>query len=84
VSKQANLQAAIAYLVDLDAELDERSAAAPGANATARSDMLYQLRHARRLAATLERQASDKVGAWAEAVEARIAHVCGDRIAVAA
>lgn len=84
MSKQADLQAAIAYLIDLDAELDERSAATPRANASARADMLYQLRHARRLGASLERQASDKVKAWAEAVEARIAHVCGDRIAVAA
>jgi uncharacterized protein YabE (DUF348 family) len=84
VSKQADLQTVIAYLIDLDAELDERSAATPHANATARADMLYQLRHARQLAKTLERQASDKMKAWAETVEARIADVCGDRIAVAA
>jgi hypothetical protein len=101
VSKQADLQAAIAYLIDLDAELDERSTATPHANSAARADMLYQLRHARRLAAALERQVCDisctsrldgreepidlrGVRAWTEAVEARIAHVCGDRIAVAA
>jgi hypothetical protein len=58
VSNQTDLRTAIAYLADLDAELEERSAhRAPGAHSAARADMLYQLDQARRLVAALEQRA---------------------------
>ena len=44
MSKQADLQAAIAYLIDLDAELDERSTATPHANSAARADISSEIR----------------------------------------
>ena len=51
---------AIAHLRDLDAEFDERSAVRGlRANSAAREDMLYQLDHARKLVAALERYASN-------------------------
>ena len=56
---ETDLRIAIAYLRDLDTELEERSAVRGlRANSAARDDMLYQLDHARKLVATLERQAS--------------------------
>jgi len=59
-SEETDLRKAIAYLHDLDAELEERSAVRrPHANSPARQDMLYQLDHARKLVAILERQASN-------------------------
>jgi hypothetical protein len=60
VSRDADLKTAIAYLFDLNAELDERSAVpTPSAHADARADMLYQLQHAQRLADALEGHAVD-------------------------
>lgn len=60
MNHETDLRTAIAYLTDLDAELEERSAApAPRANSAAREDMLYQLDHARQLVASLEQQASN-------------------------
>jgi hypothetical protein len=60
VNDETDLRKAIAYLLDLDAELDERSAVCGlGANSAARADMLYQLDHARKLVAALERHASN-------------------------
>ena len=57
---EMDLRKAIAYLHDLDAELEERSAVRrPHANSPARQDMLYQLDHARKLVAALERHASN-------------------------
>src|SRR5262249_48234867 len=57
-SHEADLRKAIAYLQDLDAELEERSAVHDQrANSSARQAMLYQLDHARKLVAALERQA---------------------------
>jgi hypothetical protein len=59
-SHEADLYKAIAYLHDLDAELEERSAVrSQRANPVAREDMRYQLDHARKLVAVLERQASN-------------------------
>jgi hypothetical protein len=59
VSHETDLRTAIAYLADLDAELEERSAhRTPDAHLAARTDMLYQLDHARQLVAALERGAS--------------------------
>ena len=59
MNDETDLRKAIAYLDDLDAELDERSAAAGlRPNSAAREDMLYQLDHARKLVAALERHAS--------------------------
>jgi len=56
-SHEADLREAIACLQDLDAELEERSAVRDQrANASAREDMLYQLDHARKLVAALQRQ----------------------------
>jgi hypothetical protein len=58
VNDETDLRKAIAYLHDLDAELEERSAVRGlCANSAARQDMLYQLDHARKLVAILERQA---------------------------
>ena len=60
VNDDTDLRIAIAYLRDLDAELEERSAVrGPRANSAARHDMLYQLDHARKLVAGLERYASN-------------------------
>jgi hypothetical protein len=60
VNDETDLRKAIAYLCDLDAELDERSAVRGlRANSAAREDMLYQLDHARKLVAALERYASN-------------------------
>jgi hypothetical protein len=59
-SHEADLRKAIAYLRDLDTELEERSAVrGQRANSVAREDMRYQLDHARKLVAVLERQASN-------------------------
>ena len=59
MNHETDLRTAIAYLADLDGEIEERSTApALSANPAAREDMLYQLRHARELVAGLERQAS--------------------------
>jgi cob(I)alamin adenosyltransferase len=58
VSHETDLRTAIAYLADLDAELDERTSLPdPDAHASARVDMLYQLDHARQVVASLERRA---------------------------
>ena len=60
VNDETDLRKAIAYLLDLDAELDERSAVRGlRANSAAREDMLYQLDHARKIVAALERHASN-------------------------
>jgi len=60
MNDETDLRKAIAYLRDLDAELDERSAVAGlRANSAAREDMLYQLDHARKLVAALECHASN-------------------------
>ena len=60
MSDETDLRKAIAYLHDLDAELDERSfVRGLHANSAAREDMLYQLDHARKLVAALERHASN-------------------------
>ena len=98
MSHETDLRTAIAYLADLDAELEERRAhRAPGAH----SDMLYQLDHARQLVAALEQRAANmscmscpsgckmlidlqKARRWCRAVEAEIAHICSDAGAAAA
>src|SRR5215831_3010339 len=60
MNNETDLRKAIAYLLDLDAELDERSAVRGlRANSAAREDMLYQLDHARKIVAALERHASN-------------------------
>ena len=60
VNDETDLRKAIAYLHDLDAELEERSAVSGmRANSAAREDMLYQLDHARKLVAALECLASN-------------------------
>jgi hypothetical protein len=60
VNDETDLCKAIAYLHDLDAELEERSAVRGlRANSAVREDMLYQLDHARKLVAALERHASN-------------------------
>ena len=60
MSHETDLRTAIAYLADLDAELEERSAhRAPGAHSAARADMLYQLNDARQLVAAFEQRASN-------------------------
>jgi hypothetical protein len=57
-SHEADLYKAIAYLRDLDTELEERSAVrGQRVNSVAREDMRYQLDHARKLVAALERHA---------------------------
>jgi cob(I)alamin adenosyltransferase len=57
-SDEENLRIAIAYLYDLDVEIEERSAVrCQNANWSAREDMLYQLDHARTLVAALEHHA---------------------------
>jgi hypothetical protein len=59
VSHATDLRTAIAYLADLEAELEERSTLDTlGAHSAAREDMLYQLDHARQLVANLESRAS--------------------------
>lgn len=58
MNDETDLRKAIAYLQDLNVELEERSAVRGlCANSAAREDMVYQLDHARRLLAALERQA---------------------------
>ena len=58
MNDETDLRKAIAYLHVLDAELEERSAVRGlCANSAARGDMVYQLDHARKLLAALERQA---------------------------
>lgn len=58
MNDETDLRKAIAYLHDLDAELDERSVVRGLlANAAAREDMLYQLDHARKIVAALESHA---------------------------
>ena len=60
MNDETDLRKVIAYLHDLDAELEERSGVRGlRVNSAAREDMLYQLDHARRLVAALERQASN-------------------------
>ena len=60
MSHETDLRTAIAYLADLDAELEERRAhRAPGTHSAARADMLYQLDHARQLVAALEQRAAN-------------------------
>jgi hypothetical protein len=60
MNDETALRKAIAYLHDLDVELDERSAIRGlRANLAAREDMLYQLDHSRKLVAALERHASN-------------------------
>jgi len=60
VNDETDLCKAIAYLHDLDAELEERSAVrAMRVNSAARDDMLYQLDHARKIVAALEPQGSN-------------------------
>ena len=60
MNDETDLRTAIAYLHDLDAELEERSAVRDlRVNSAARDDMLYQLDHARKLVAALERHASN-------------------------
>jgi hypothetical protein len=57
---ETSLRTAIAYLADLDAELEERSALRdPGLHAAAHEDMRYQLEQARQLVACMEQQASN-------------------------
>jgi hypothetical protein len=59
VNDETDLRIAIAYLRDLDAELEERSAVRDlRVNSVAREDMLYQLDHARKLVTALERRGS--------------------------
>jgi hypothetical protein len=60
MNDETDLRKAIAYLHDLDAELDERSVVRGlHANSAAREDMLYQLDHARKLVAALKNHASN-------------------------
>jgi hypothetical protein len=59
-SQEADLCTAIAYLHDLDAELEERSGVrSRRINSAVREDMLYQLDHARELVVALERRGSN-------------------------
>jgi len=58
MSHETDLRTAIAYLADLDAELEERGAlASQSAHAAARADLLYQFDCSRQLVASLERRA---------------------------
>jgi len=60
VSHETDLRTAIAYLADLDAELEERSVRrTPGAHSAVRADVLYPLNDARPLVAALEQRASN-------------------------
>ena len=60
MNNETDLRKVIAYLHDLDAELDERTAVRGlRANSAARDDMLYQLDQAKKLVAALERLASN-------------------------
>src|SRR5215813_1388868 len=60
MSGDRDLRTAAAYLTDLDAELEERSAAGDlRVPSAARQDMLYQLDHARQLVAALEQRTSN-------------------------
>jgi len=100
VNDETDLCQAIAYLHDLDAELEERSAVGGlRANSAAPGDMLYQLDHARKLVAALVRHAPnifcityhggeevriDLHKAWCHLIDAKIMCVCGDESAAAA
>ena len=58
MSDEMQLRTAMAYLADLDVELEERGTTPNGrANAAARQDMLYQLQHARQIVDALESDA---------------------------
>lgn len=60
MSHETDLRTAIAYLDDLDAEIEERSTLrGVRAHAAACDDMLRQLNQSRRLVASLERQGSN-------------------------
>src|SRR5262249_55253186 len=90
VSDEAELHTAMAYLADLDVEVEERGTT-PDARATAaaREDMLYQLQHARQIVDALERRHAlvnslQQARAWCHTVEHRIALVCRDRSMTAA
>jgi len=55
VSDEAELRTAMAYLADLNVEVEERGTTPDArANAAAREDMLYQLQHARQIVDALE------------------------------
>ena len=55
VSDEVELHTAMAYLADLDVEVEERGTTPDArANAAAREDMLYQLQHARQIVDALE------------------------------
>lgn len=57
MNHETDLHTAIAYLTDLEAEIEERSAfRGPCANSAAREDMLYQLYQTRQLVAALGHQ----------------------------
>jgi len=101
MSNETDLRIAVAYLHDLDDELEERSAVCGmRANSVAREDMLYELDHARKLLAVLERHASisciiyhegremlidlHKARTWCDLVEAKIMRVCGNESSAAA
>ena len=57
---ETELRTAMAYLADLDSELEERSALRPShAHSMARADMLYQLDQARQLVACVEQRAAN-------------------------
>lgn len=60
MTPETDLRTAMAYLTDLDGELEERRAL-PVARmrSVACDDMLYQLEHARQLVASLEQQAAN-------------------------
>jgi hypothetical protein len=57
VSHETDLRTAIAFLADLEAELEERSAVRAPAHRAAREDMYLQLGHARELVRSLEQKA---------------------------
>jgi hypothetical protein len=100
MSYETDLRTAIAYLTDLDAELEERSSVRdPSLHAPAREDMLYQAHHAGKLVANLEQPASNlccmsdyngrpitlqMVRTWCRDVEAKINSVCCGESAAAA
>ena len=55
MSDEMELRTAMAYLADLDVEIEERGTTPDAhANAAARQDMLYQLQHARQIVDALE------------------------------
>jgi hypothetical protein len=85
-----DLRMAIAYLSDLEVELEERSTLGDARlRSAAREDMRYQLDQTQRLVAALEREAPDISGmgnrglvdlqgmrTWCRVVEARMARIC--------